>query len=248
MDAAGNLFIADTGNHRIRKVNLEGIIATIAGDGGPATQAELFSPEGIAVDAAGNLFVAEIGNHRIRKVGADGIITTIAGSGNPGFSGDGGPAVSGEITLPRGVAVDKAGNVFFGEAGNRIRKVSANGIITTVAGTGRSGFSGDGGPGASARIANARGVAVDGSGNLFIADTRNHRIRKVTPNGTITTVVGNGTCCDAGDGGPADAAQLNFPQGVIVDAAGNLFIADLSNRIRKVTPDGIITTFTRNRN
>ena len=256
VDSAGNVFIADTWNHRIRRVGLDGVITTVAGngtsgfsgDGGPATSAELFSPETLAVDGVGNLFIGESGNHRIRKVSLDGIISTVAGNGTSGFSGDGGPASSAQLAFPRGVAVDAAGNLFIGEgeSGNRIRKVSSNGIITTVAGNGTSGFSGDGGPATSAQISNPRSVAVDMAGNLFIADTQNHRIRKVSPDGTISTVAGNGTSGSGGDGGPATSAQLHFPQDVMMDAAGILVIADLSDRIRRVGPDGMITTLAGN--
>ena len=256
VDTSGNVFIADTWNHRIRKVGRDGVITTVtgngtsgfAGDGGPATAAELFSPETIAVDAAGNLFIGESGNHRIRKMTPNGIISTVAGNGSAGFSGDGGPATAAQLAFPRGVAVDMTGNLYIGEgeSGNRIRKVSPNGIITTVAGNGSAGFSGDGGPATAAQISNPRSIAVDAAGNLFIVDTHNHRIRKVSPDGIITTVAGNGIAGATGDGGPAAAAQLNFPQDVMVDAAGSLFIADLNDRIRKVSPDGVITTLAVN--
>jgi sugar lactone lactonase YvrE len=252
VDPSGDVFIADTLNHRIRKVGRDGVITTIAGngtsgfagDGGPAAAAELFSPETLAVDAAGNLFIGESGNHRIRKVSRDGVISTIAGNGTAGSSGDGGPATSAQLSFPRGVAVDAAGNLYIGEgeSGNRIRKVDRKGIITTVAGNGTAGFSGDGGPATQAQLSNPRSVAADTAGNFFIVDTHNHRIRKVDSKGVITTVAGNGSAGSSGDGGPAIAAQLNFPQDAMVDAGGNLYIADLSDRIRKVTPDGIITT------
>lgn len=256
VDAAGNIFIADTWNHRIRKVGRDGVINTVAGkgtsgyggDGGPAVSAELFSPETLAVDAKGNLFIGESGNHRIRRVGPDGVITTVAGNGASGDGGDGGPASAAQLAFPRGLAVDAAGNVYIGEgeSGNRVRKVSPSGIITTAAGNGAAGFGGDGGLATAAQLSNPRSIAVDAAGNLFIADTHNHRIRKVNRDGIITTVAGNGTAGSGGDGGPATSAQLNFPQDMTVDASGNLFIADLSDRIRKVTPDGIITTVAGN--
>src|SRR5437867_370527 len=174
----------------------------------------------------------------------DGIITTVAGSGTGGFSGDRGPAVSAQLNFPYSVAVDASGNLFIADTLNhRIRKVTPDGIITTVAGSGTGGFSGDRGPAISAQLNSDWRGAVDGSGNLFIADTLNHRIRKVTPDGIITTVAGSGTGGFSGDRGPAISAQLNSPYSVAVDASENLFIADtLNHRIRKVTPDGIITT------
>ena len=253
-DAKGNLYIADTWNHRIRKVSAEGIITTVAGngisdfggDGGPATSAQLFSPETVAVDGAGNLFIAESGNNRIRKVSPEGVITTMAGNGTSGFNGDGGPATSAQLAFPRTVVVDAAGNLFIAGSGSRIRKVNREGIITTAAGNGTSGFSGDGGPAASAQFSTATGMAVDAAGNLLIADTQNHRIRKVSRDGIITTVAGNGTSGFSGDGGPATSAQLNRPQAVAADAAGTLFIIDSGNRIRKVTPGGVITTIVGN--
>jgi len=265
IDGAGNLFIADRFSYRIRKVSPSGIITTVAGDGtgrgvwpyggpatddGPATSSQLSGPRGVAADRAGNLFIADSGNHRIRKVSAGGIITTVAGNGTQGISGDGGPARSAQLNGPIGVTVDGAGNLFTLDAGNgpqgRVRKVSPNGIITTVAGNGTGGFSGDGGPATSAALGGfaecnraCGGVAVDGAGNLFIADVGNFRIRKVSPSGIITTVAGNGGEGFSGDGGPATDAQLFYPVGVTVDDASNLFIAE-SGRVRKVSPSGII--------
>ncbi len=253
VDAAGNLFIADTFNHRIRRVSPDGIISTVAGsefggffsgDGGPATDASLAFPQGVAVDAAGNLFVADTFNHRIRQVSPDDIISTVAGNGICGFSGDGGPATNASLANPDGLAVDAAGNLFIADTfNNRIRRVSPDGIISTVAGSEFGGFfSGDGGPATDASLAFPQGVAVDAAGNLFVADTFNHRIRQVSPDGIISTVAGNGIRGLSGDGGPATNASLANPDGLAVDAAGNLFIADSSNhRIRRVSPDGIIS-------
>ena len=248
----GNLFIADPGNERIRKVDSAGVITTVAGtgirgfsgDGGPAVDARLSSPGGVAVDGAGNLFIADLFNHQIRKVDSAGVITTVAGTGIRGFSRDGGPAVDAWLASPGGVAVDGAGNLFIADDGNRrIRKVDSAGVITTVAGTGGFGFSGDGGPAVDARLSYPRGVAVDGAGNLFIADWWDDRIRKVDSAGVITTVAGTGGFGFSGDGGPAVDARLRSPGGVAVDGAGNLFIADEGNhRIRKVDSAGVITT------
>ncbi|MHB1953016.1 MAG: NHL domain-containing protein [Sulfobacillus sp.] len=261
VDSAGNLYIADTYNQRIRKVTATtGVITTVAGngygapnscgfsgDGGPATSAELCGTNGVAVDSAGNLYIADTYNNRIRKVTAStGIISTVAGNGTYGYSGDGGPATSAELWAPQGVAVDSAGNLYIADRFNqRIRKVTAStGIITTVAGNGASGYSGDGGPATSAKLAQPFGVAVDSAGNLYIADSYNNRIRKVSAiTGVITTVAGNGTYGYAGDNGPATSAELSYPQGVVLDSLGNLYIPDSYNqRIRKVSTNAILPT------
>jgi sugar lactone lactonase YvrE len=244
VDGDGNLFIADFGNQRIRKVSTTGVISTIAGngsegfggDGGPATSAELFRPSGIAFDGAGNLLVADSGNSRIRQITPSGVIATVAGNGLADFSGDGGPATSAALKAPRRVASDSAGNLFIADSGNnRIRKIAPSGVISTVAGSGSGGFSGDGGPAPAAQLANPRDMAVTPDGNLFIADTGNRRVREVTSVGTIATVAGNGSYGFSGDGGPASSAQLISPQGLALDPAGNLFISDSGNsRIRKV--------------
>jgi PKD repeat protein len=211
-----------------------------AGDGGQATSALLNRPRGIAVDRRGNVYVADENNQRIRKLSA-GTITTIAGTGVAGFSGDGGQATSAELEEPIDVAVDSRGAVYIADAlNNRIRRVSG-GTITTVAGTGVAGFSGDGGEATSARLDQPFAVAVDGRGDVFIADAGNNRIRKVS-GGTITTVAGTGTAGFSGDGGQATRAQLARPSGVAVDDQGDLYIADTGNyRIRKVS-GGVITT------
>ena len=249
-DGAGNLYIADSGNHRIRKVDSSGTISTIAGsgefgfggDGGPAIDARLNYPSGVAVDGAGNVYIADLGNQRIRKVDSTGTITTIAGSGETGFGGggfggDGGPATEAQLNYPRGVAIDGAGNVYIADQGNqRIRKVDSTGTITTIAGSGERGFSGDGDPATEAQLNYPWGVAVDGAGNVYIADLGNHRIRKVDSLGTITTIAGSGEFGFGGDGGPAIDARLNYPSGVAVDGAGNLYIADsVNHRIRILT-------------
>jgi len=252
VDPSGNLFIADTFNERIRKVDPTGTITTVAGngnegfggDGGIATDAQLSSPSDVAVDAAGNMLIADVGNHRIRKVDVAGTITTAAGTGAPGFSGDGGPATAAQLRYPSGVTVDTSGNLFIADAGNnRIGKVDTGGTITTVVGTGGAGFSGDGGPASSARLKGPVRVAVDATGNLFIADTGNNRIRMVNAAGTITTAAGTGLPTVGGDGGPATRAELNYPSGLAMDSAGNLIIGDAFNqRIRKVDAAGTITT------
>ena len=253
VDGTGNLYIADSFNRRIRKVDSSATITTIAGtgefgfggDGGPATEARLRSPTGVAVDGAGNLYIADTSNNRIRKVDSTGTITTVAGSGERGFSGDGDPATEAQLNYPRGVAVDGAGNLYIADASNhRIRKVDSTGTITTIAGSGERGFSGDGDPATEARLRSPTGVAVDGAGNLYIGDSGNHRIRKVDSSGLISTIAGTGERGFGGDGGPAVQAQLAIPRGLAADGAGNLFIADwLNHRIRKVDAAGTITKF-----
>jgi len=244
LDNASNLFVADSGNNRIRKVNPAGTIDTVAGngtqgysgDGGPATSAALNDPYGVAVDSAGNLFIADAGNNRIRMVNPAGAITTVAGNGVAGYSGDGGPAISGKLDQPHGIAVDGAGNLFIADWWNsRIRKVSPAGTITMIAGGGGGGYFGDGGPATSAGLYFPAAVAVDSAGDLFIADSANNAIRMVSAAGAITTVAGNGTYGYSGDGGPAIGAELGQPQGVAVDSAGDLLISDtLNDRIREV--------------
>jgi sugar lactone lactonase YvrE len=253
VDASGNLFIADYAGQRIRKVSPGGVISTVAGngtqgyggDGAPAAAAELNEPWGVAVDASGNLFIADLVNHRIRKVGPDGVINTAAGTGIPGFSGDGGPAAYAQLKYPAGVAVDSKGNLFIADSGNHsIRKVTPAGIIGTIAGNGRAGFSGDGGPATSAQLNGPTSIAIDAAGDLFVVDHNNNRIREITPDGVIHTVAGLGTAGFSGDGGQAISAQLNAPMGIAVDSTGNLFVADYDNsRIRKIAPQDTIASF-----
>jgi hypothetical protein len=261
-DALGNFYIADAGNERIRKVNASGTITTVAGNGyqdssynggfsgdnGPAINAELNYPRGVAVDVIGNIYIADANNNRIRMVSPSGIITTVAGNGYAGFSGDNGLAISAELNNPQGVAVDASGNIYIADtANNRIRKVNPSGTITTAAGNGTQGFSGDDGDATIAELAYPRGVGADASGNIYIPDTLNSRIRKVSTNGIITTVAGVATNGYSGDNGLATSAQLNGPMGATVDATGNIYIADMSNRrIRMVSPNGIITTVAGN--
>src|SRR5207249_1034730 len=187
----------------------------------PATTAEISYPWGVAIDGQGNLFIADAGNGRIRKLSTDGTITTVAGNGTRGYGGDGGPATSASFNIPKAVVVDSQGNLFIVDTdNNRIRKVSANGTITTVAGNGTQAYGGDGGPATSASLDYPEGIALDGLGDLFIADTANHRVRKIGADGTINTVAGNGTEAYGGDGGPARTASLDTPKGLAVDSQG----------------------------
>ncbi len=252
VDGSGNLYIADQSNHRVRKVSTGGIISTVAGngigiyngDGEMATTSSLYSPSGVMVDGTGSVYIADALNQRIRRVSASGIISTVAGNGTVNYGGDGESATTASLYNPVGVAFDGVGNFYIADQQNhRIRKVAASGIITTVAGNGLFTYGGDGGAATAANLANPSGVAVDGMGNLYIADALNQRIRKVATNGIITTVAGNGIAGFSGDGGAATAATLNNPVGIAVDGAGNLYIADAQNhRIRRVNPSGIITT------
>ena len=244
VDIAGNVYVADEGNHRIRKITAAGEVSTLAGSGtagfsnAVGTTAQFDSPGGVAVDAAGNVYVADSGNHRIRKITAAGVVSTLAGSGVASFL-DGTGAAS-RFDSPRGVAVDAAGNVYVADTvNNRIRKITAGGVVTTLAGSAVAGFLD--GTGAAAQFFNPSGVAVDAAGNVYVADTLNNRIRKITAGAVVTTVAGSGV------GGFADgtgaAAQFFNPVGVAVDAAGNVYVADrFNNRMRKITGVGVVST------
>ena len=252
LDTGGNLYIADSGNHRIRKIDGLGIITTVAGnghagfagDGWPATKANFTAPNDVKIDSAGNLYIADTGNHRIREVDALGIITTVAGNGVGEFLGDDGPATRACLHYPFVITLDNAGNLYITDSLNhRVRRMDREGIITTVAGDGVCEFHGDGGPATCASLNYPIGMTVDDCGNLYIADTDNHRVRKVDSRGIITTVAGNGYAGFSGDGGPAVYASLNYPRGLSMDNLGNLYIADsMNNRIRKMDHEGIITT------
>lgn len=232
VDAAGNVYIADANDHRIRKIATDGTISTVAGDGfpgfsgdgGPASAARLSTPYGIAVDSAGNLYIADLGNHRVRKVAAHGTITTVNGTEN--------------LLAPRNVALDAAGNLYVSEfSGHRVRRVGTDGKITTIAGTGTAGFSGDGGAATAAQPDFPAGLAFDSAGNLYIADSSNNRVREVLTTGMITTVLGTGAP------GATVPNQLNVPTGVAIDNAGNLDVADSANqRIQQLSPSGTIQT------
>jgi sugar lactone lactonase YvrE len=315
IDKKGNVFIADRGNHRIRKVDTRGNITTIAGngtagfsgDGGAATSASLNLPSGVAVDSKGNLYIADRSNDRIRKIDTKGNISTVAGSGNSGYRGDAGPATQANLDKPFGVAVDKNGNLYIADRGNnRVRKVNTDGIITTLAGDSSFFFMGDNGPAYRASVAGPTGMVVDDDGTVYIADRNNNRIRAVDSHGMIRTVMGtgqrdyngdsemardtnlylpfdvaldldgkllvvdrshyrvrrvdlktgqvetiagNGNKKFAGDGGPATGAALNFPHGLLMDKNDNLIISDKGHfRLRRISPQGIIETIAGNGN
>ncbi len=255
-DQAGNVYIAEWQGHRVRKVSSSGIISTLAGtgvdgfsgDGGPATSAQLFFPSDVAVDGTGNVYIADSGNNRIRKVDASGTISTVAGSGDTGhfqggFSGDGGPATSAELSIPGALTFDSIGVMYIADSWNhRVRRVDTTGTITTVAGSTARGFSGDGGPATSAQFDHVGDVAVGPAESLYVVDTFNQRVRKVDSSGTITTVAGGGGAGFSGDGGPATSAGFGTQiYGVEVDPWGNFFLS-VDRRIRRVDASGTITT------
>ena len=238
IDLAGNLYIDEdssgTNGPWIRKVNPAGIITTIAGsihgysgDNGPATAARFQFICDITIDGAGNIYIADCFNNCIRKISTAGIITTIAGNGTIGYSGDGFAATDAQFNQPNGIAVDNTGSIYISDLYNsRIRKVNTTGIINTVAGNGTFGYGGDSGPATAAELKQPFGVAVDAIGNVYISDAPTHRIRKVDLTNTITTIAGNGTQGNSGDGSPATAAQLWQPYGISVDGSGNIYITE----------------------
>jgi NHL repeat len=256
----GTVYVSNTNDNVVASI-VGTVDSTIAGsyegsgesgDGGPATAATLSSPGGLAVDAQGDIFMADTEDNVVREITTNGNIKLIAGNGNEGHSGDGGPAVNAALDSPQSVAVDAAGDVFIADTyNNAIREVTPNGVISTFAGNETAGYSGDNGPATSAQLTSPSGVAVDSLGNVYIADSGNSVIRRVSTTGTITTVAGNYAADQAnggaggfsGNGGPATSAQLNSPQGVALDQAGDLFIADtFNNSIREVTPSGTISS------
>ncbi|HEY3834985.1 MAG TPA: SBBP repeat-containing protein [Bryobacteraceae bacterium] len=296
VDPAGNLLIADTGNNRVRKVGLDGVVTTIAGngmasfsgDGRPAGWAGLYAPCAVTVDAAGVIYVADTLNYRIRKISPDGLITTIAGNGRYFGQQDGVPATSsglynptgitldgqgnlyiagdssirkvtsdGQITsiaavplvnqlcsgISQGVVLDNAGNIFLTNVCSQVVQITPSGQRQVIAGRGRPGFAGDGGPALGAALFQPLGICIDPAGNLLVADTVNNRVRRVDSAGKIGTIIGNGGYRFGGDGGDAAAAYLWSPQAIAIDSAGGIYIADTwNNRIRYVTPDGTIET------
>jgi sugar lactone lactonase YvrE len=255
---AGEIYIAE--GNRIRQVKIDGRIATFAGtgvagyggDGGPAAQAHLNTPQGIAVDSLGNVYIADTLNNRVRRVDTDGTITTVAGTGEAGYSGDGKPGRDAKLNLPTGLAIGFNDTIVIADTGNNvIRQLGLDGAIRTVAGTGEAGYRGDAGRAVDAVLHAPAGLAFDGEGNLYIADTLNQRVRRIDVTGQIATVAGTGVAGYLGDGRPATNAELNLAtnplegigQGLAVDAQGDVFIADaLNRRVRRLDVSGTITT------
>jgi len=240
-DSAGNVYIADTDDNRVRKVNSSGIISTYAGTGtfgfagdrGKAAQAQLSGPVGLALDSSGNLYIAERDGFRVRKVTLDGTINTVAGTGRPGTGGDNGPAVNAQVS-PLAVAVDNQGNLYISTYDFHIRKVDSKGIITTIAGTGSAAFFGDSGPANQAAISLVVQLATDNNGNLYLADYANFRVRKIDSAGIITTIAGSGTIGLINEGVQATAAVM-IPDGIALDGSGNLYLSDFNrDLVRRV--------------
>ena len=253
VDGQGNVYVSSAELTMVLKVTPNGIVGVVAGDGllgggtGVAVGASLYSPGGLALDEAGNLYIADGAVNVVHKVDTSGIITTFAGTGGGGHSGDGGPAAKAELIQPAALAVDKSGNLYIAENGLYIRRVTPDGTISTVAGNGLPGYTGDGGPATKASFTIPSGLAVDAAGNVYVADEYDCAIRKFVPGGNITTVAGGKCGQSSGDGGPATQAHMGFLGGVAIDSSGALYISDaLNNNIRRVSPTGIINTLAGN--
>ncbi len=262
-DSIGNLYIADYLNNVVRKVTPAGMISTYAGnsslglhysgDGGPATAAAFYNLSGMAIDATGNLYISDVDNNVIRKVNTAGIISTYAGNGYGagsvgGYTGDGGQATAAELSSPNGLIFDTLGNLYIADAANNVvRKVDPSGVISTFAGTGTAGYSGDGGQATSAKLNIPYGLAVDHIGNIYVSDQGNNVIRKVDGSGVIKTIAGNHIQGYYGDGGPATAAEFYWPVGLAFDQSGDLYVGDENNHVvRKINTSGMISTFAGN--
>jgi len=259
-DAEGNLYVLQNFPATVRKIDPSGTITTVYGSGalgeaGRDVRGPSLSATGLAVDGSGNVYVASVDTDTVIRVAPTGEVTTVAGTGGvawsehagAGFSGDGGPATEAALRTIWDVALDAEGNLYI-SGNNRIRKVDTSGVITTIAGNGRAGFSGDGGPAVDAQLNGPTGIVVDASGLVYLLDVRNDRVRRIDQQGIITTIAGpgpgpSGACLASGDGGPAIEARLCAPEHLAIDASGNIYVADtLSNRIRKIDVNGIITT------
>jgi sugar lactone lactonase YvrE len=247
-DTSGNVFVADYSNHRIRQVTPAGVVSTLTGNGTPSfaegvgVAASFKNPNGVAIDASKNLIIADMSNNRIRFVTPGGVVTTLAGNGSATFVD--GPSTSACFKNPRGVAVDSSGNVFVADFGNhRIRRIARSGVVSTLAGSGLAAFAD--GIGTGAAFNNLFGVALDKSDNMFVTDQSNHRVRKVTPDGLVSTLAGSGSAAFAD--GTGAGASFRLPAGVAMDSSGNVVVADhMNHRIRKITPHGVVVTLAGN--
>ncbi len=251
VDAAGNVYVSDSGNYRVRKVDSSGMIETIAGtgepgnfgNGGPAVEARLRYPRNLALDSSDHLFIADTGNDTVRRISGSGMIEPFAGSGEPIDKRDGGPASLAQFGYPNDIAADATGNVYVLDA-NQVRRIDANGMIAAIAGTGEYGHSGDGGPAIAADLRNPTELELDPAGNLYLSERFGYRVRKIDTAGTITTIAGTGERGFSGDGGAATEAQFGSLGAVAADSLGNLYIADTYNhRVRKIDTSGVITTY-----
>jgi sugar lactone lactonase YvrE len=243
VDSIGNVYVADKENHAIRKITPAGVVTTLAGNGvagyseGSGSSAKFDRPQGVAVDSSGNIYVADTGNDRIRKITPSGNVSTLAGNGTGGYAD--GSGLTAKFDAPRGVAVDSVGNVYVADTWNsRVRKITPVGVVTTLAGTGKRGYS-DGAV-ADAKFCEPEGVSVDSFGNVYVADTSNFRIRKITSNGQVSTLAGN-SMFGVSDGTGSNAS-FSFIVGLVVDASGNIFVADSDTRIRKISQKNVVTT------
>ena len=256
IDPQNRIYVADAGNNAVRRIDTDGTVTTVAGsgtagfsgDGGPATAARLSAPLRLAFDAAGNLFIADSANNRIRKVTPAGIISTVAGSGTAGFSGDGGAATAAKLRTPSDVSVQPDGTMYIADrANNRVRKVTPAGIISTIAGTGTAGYSGDDAAATAARLSAPYGVTFDPAGNIYIADYDNERLRMINSSGVITTIAGTGIATADGDGGDATLAGLHKPEYVQFTPAGDLIICEANNNDVRIVHEGTIDTLAGSR-
>ncbi|MCC7288710.1 MAG: hypothetical protein IT503_21240 [Burkholderiaceae bacterium] len=247
-DLSGNLYVAEFSAHRIRKITPDGLVSNFAGEGGVfgsadgvGTAARFSNPQGLAIDGADNLYVADTGNQTIRKITPAGVVTTLAGQAREfGFADGTGSAA--RFNGPRGIASDTLGDVYVADSSNQvIRRITPDGVVTTIAGAPGVAGSQDGAA-AAARFKDPPGIAVDAAGNLYVADQGNHTIRKITPDGVVSTIAGLAGAAGYADGS-GSAARFNNPEGIAVDAAGNVYVADRGNSaIRRITPAGVVST------
>ncbi|MGE0118616.1 MAG: hypothetical protein AB7S71_12220 [Dongiaceae bacterium] len=252
VDRGGLVYVADSNNNVVLRIEADGTLGRFAGtgergdggDGGPATEARLNQPYDVRFDAAGNLYVADYGNHRIRRIAPDGTIATVAGTGEPGYTGDGGPATMARLRGPYGLIVGDDGRLLIADSQNNVvRAVDAAGVISTIAGTGEQGFSGDGGPARSARLNYPESLAIDVTGRIYVGDEHNHRVRVIERDGTIDEFLGTGAPAGCAEGVPRTACEVNV-QNMVIRADGSMLATDRgSRRVVRIAPDGMVTTF-----